>query len=318
VAVIAVAFVVAVAIVIASTSGGSLDPVTYLAAGERLNAGHSLYTLSLGDRYVAPNPPYWTAPFVSPPSLAVLWRPIALLGNLALPLWWMICTVGVVVAVLAALDRPLLVFVLAIPLGTTLVLGNVDALLLAGMAALPRLRSRPWALGTSIALLAAAKLFPIALVAWLVAERRYRAVAAATAAGAVLFALTLVGAGTDSLLAYVDVARSTPPFPLSLAGLSGFGPAGWVAVIVAAAVAVAFPRWSFLVMSAGMIAWPPVAHLNTPAFLLASIHDAVATNRRQVAGGRRGARRPGLRRRRDGTDGIGGKRGEQAREHVRQ
>src|SRR5205823_5035743 len=36
------------------------DAYTYLAAGQRLNAGHLLYTLSPGDSEVLLNPPYWT------------------------------------------------------------------------------------------------------------------------------------------------------------------------------------------------------------------------------------------------------------------
>src|SRR2546422_8089527 len=48
------------------------DSYTYLAAGERLNASHPLYALSPGDRQVAILPPFWTAPLVSPPFIAVL------------------------------------------------------------------------------------------------------------------------------------------------------------------------------------------------------------------------------------------------------
>src|SRR5205823_2822366 len=55
------------------------DAYTYLAAGQRLNAGHQLYALSPGDNPVQLNPPYWTVPLLSPPFMAVLWRPLALL-----------------------------------------------------------------------------------------------------------------------------------------------------------------------------------------------------------------------------------------------
>src|SRR5687767_10188966 len=53
------------------------DANTYLAAGERLNAGHDLYRLRPGDREVLIIPELFTQPLVSPPPIAVLWRPLA-------------------------------------------------------------------------------------------------------------------------------------------------------------------------------------------------------------------------------------------------
>ena len=64
------------------------DSWNYLAAGERLNAGHPLYALVPGDRPVPIVPPYWTVPLLSPPLIAVIWRPLALLGEPAMTLWW--------------------------------------------------------------------------------------------------------------------------------------------------------------------------------------------------------------------------------------
>ena len=55
------------------------DSFTYLAAGERLNAGHFLYALLPGDRPVDMHPPLWTVPFLSPPPMGVLMRPFALM-----------------------------------------------------------------------------------------------------------------------------------------------------------------------------------------------------------------------------------------------
>ena len=57
------------------------DTRTYLAAGERLNAGHALYALGPGDRWIWINPPYWTVPILYPPPIAVMWRPLAILPN---------------------------------------------------------------------------------------------------------------------------------------------------------------------------------------------------------------------------------------------
>ncbi len=48
------------------------DAVTYLAAGERLNAGHPLYSLAAGDRRVALEPTLSPAAILSPPPIAVI------------------------------------------------------------------------------------------------------------------------------------------------------------------------------------------------------------------------------------------------------
>src|SRR5439155_11259736 len=47
------------------------DANTYLAAGERLNSGHELYILQLGDRWVALEPSLSPAALLSPPPIAV-------------------------------------------------------------------------------------------------------------------------------------------------------------------------------------------------------------------------------------------------------
>jgi hypothetical protein len=65
------------------------DASNYFAAGQRLNAGHPLYALSPGDREVPLNPPYWSVPLLSPPFLAVVWRPLAALGEAAMVGWWL-------------------------------------------------------------------------------------------------------------------------------------------------------------------------------------------------------------------------------------
>src|SRR5688572_26142730 len=66
------------------------DAFTYLAAGERLNAGHILYGLSPGDRPIHVEPPYWTVPLVTPPIIGVVWRPpAAFIGEPAIGVWWL-------------------------------------------------------------------------------------------------------------------------------------------------------------------------------------------------------------------------------------
>jgi hypothetical protein len=64
------------------------DTWNYLAAGERLNAGHSIYALVARDRPILLEPPS-TVPLISPPLVAVLWRPLAFLPDwLGMWAWW--------------------------------------------------------------------------------------------------------------------------------------------------------------------------------------------------------------------------------------
>jgi hypothetical protein len=60
---------------------GPPDVYTYLAAAERLNVGHNLYgPLLPGDRFINTSI-YEPAPLISPPLIAVLWRPLAVLPD---------------------------------------------------------------------------------------------------------------------------------------------------------------------------------------------------------------------------------------------
>src|SRR4029078_7878141 len=76
---------------------GHLEPVsdtqTYLAAGERLNAGHDLYRLRPGDRPVLVDEVGVFAPRTSPAPIAVLWRPFAALP-FGVALWIAACWVA--------------------------------------------------------------------------------------------------------------------------------------------------------------------------------------------------------------------------------
>jgi hypothetical protein len=68
------------------------DPANYYAAGQRLNLGHPLYgPLQPGDIPVPGYPSIYPAPLLSPPLLAVAWRPLALLPfDVATTAWWML------------------------------------------------------------------------------------------------------------------------------------------------------------------------------------------------------------------------------------
>ena len=56
--------------------------MNYLAAGERLNVAHPLYAL-VGRPSGPHRAAYRTSPLLSPPPIAVFWRPLALIGGLA-------------------------------------------------------------------------------------------------------------------------------------------------------------------------------------------------------------------------------------------
>ena len=224
------------------------DAYVYLAAGERLNAGHDLYALAPGDRVIANNPPYWDVPTLSPPLLAVLWRPLALLGTNGMLLGWALSGVAflLALAILGARAGPWAiagVAILAAPVGIQLGLGNVNGFIVLGLVAAWLWRDRPGRLGAILALMAMVKVTPLILVLWLIVTRRGRALAWFAVAGLVLLAVSVLGAGVSAHLEYFRVVAHTSTIgssDLSLAGLArsaGLAPnvaslAPWVALVV--------------------------------------------------------------------------------------
>jgi hypothetical protein len=203
------------------------DAFTYLAAGERLNAGHSLYALVPGDRPVDLHPPFWTVPFLSPPPMGVLMRPFALLpGDAGAYAWWLACLIAIG-GVLTALFRrrpgttSAAVIVLAIPLAYEIGVGNVNGLLLAaaiGCWILVR-DGRPAVAGPLAAVMFAVKLTPLPIAAWVAGAGGRRGLRGILAGLLVVGLVSLLGAGLDAHLAYLDVARTT-----ATTGLSSFSP----------------------------------------------------------------------------------------------
>jgi hypothetical protein len=202
------------------------DGVTYLAAAERLNAGHQLYSLELGDRLLyglgSPCCPY---PLMSPPTIAVLWRPLALLGpELALLLWDWINAVAIIATVgLLLVRRPLLtgilIVVLSLPLAVETLLGNVNGLLLAGIG-VTWLLGRSGRYGTAgavIGLMAAVKIWPALLIIWFITQGRLGAVKGFLASLLVVGVLSLLGAG---ITAHVEYLTTIAPATSSLASLA--------------------------------------------------------------------------------------------------
>jgi hypothetical protein len=271
-------FIACLWIVVSANHWAILDDATvYLAAGERLNAGHPLYALSPGDRPVALIPPYWDTPLLAPPPIAVLWRPLASLpGAVGTVLWWSACIAAIVSScVWLLLNRPVVVGLamaaLALPLAIEINEGNVNGLILGGAVLLWRLRDRPWS-GSILGALVALKIWPAYLVFWYVGQGRIRTLGFAAASFLVCVALTIAGAGISNLLDYVEVARRVHISAFSPSELLGW-PWLWIACGAVGSLLVvavkARPAASFAVAAATMVLGSPVINPNTFAVLLA-------------------------------------------------
>lgn len=273
------------------------DAFIYLLAGQRLNAGHYVYSLVAGDYPVGLNPPYWTAPLLSPPLIAVLWRPLAALGSAGLIIGWLATGAAFLAAVTILVWRnPVVagaaVVALTVPIGWQLGLGNLNGLLLLGLVAIWSLRQRPAVSGAVLAGLVALKVVPIVLLWWLVTQRAWRAVGAFAVASAVLIVLVMLGAGPLSLLDYAAVAGHTATEgtnALSLAGLArsaGVDPSlsaliPWCVVLIGAALIWhlrARPGVSFSVAVVIVVFGSPVVNIYWYALLLAALAPYPADN----------------------------------------
>lgn len=209
------------------------DAFVYLAAGERLNAGHLLYALSPGDRPVDLNPPLWTVPLVSPPPIAVLWRPLAALPNeLGVYVWWaaQIAALGTTLVMLAR-RRPVLtavaMVVLLIPTVYEIGVGNVNSFLLLGLVMTWRwtLMGLDRPVGIAAAAMTAVKLTPGVIGWWLLVTGRRRAFAVAFVAGIVILGVSVAGAGFPAHLEYLRILgdrTAVGTSPLSLGGMARF------------------------------------------------------------------------------------------------
>jgi|SRR5215213_2228835 hypothetical protein len=228
-----------------SVQGG--DAWNYLAAGERLNAGHDLYALVPGDRDITIIPPYWTVPLLAPPPIAVIWRPLALVGESSMVLWGfgvLVVTVSAIIYLLVrgGLVSTAIVAILAGPVGLLALSGNVSGFLFAAFVVAWRLRSIPVVVGLVVATAIALKLTPAILVLWLISSRRWKALLAASIALGLITCASLIGAGME---AHIDWLRSVPtsaPSPLALATVTGLPPV---------AVAAAFGALVLIVSRAG-------------------------------------------------------------------
>ncbi len=205
------------------------DTHVYRAAGERLNAGHPLYDYEPGDRQLTVDPFRFVGPLLSPPLIAAIWRPLALLPFEPIVFaWWLaglaVCA-GTVLWLVLRGGAPVAigVLLLVIPLAFTAWSGNVQAFLTPLIAftwiALERGRLR--LAGAAIGVATVLKLSPAFLGWWLLTTRRWSAFRAALAAGMVALALGVLGAGPSAYLDYLDVARTVSRFGGTEASLTG-------------------------------------------------------------------------------------------------
>jgi Glycosyltransferase family 87 len=260
------------------------DAWNYLAAGERLNAGHPLYALSAGDRPTQIVPPYWTVPLLSPPPIAVLWRPLALLGDLAMTLWasaglaltvgtaaWLLARGGLVVAAIVAL--------FALALAEQSLAGNVNAFLFLILTLAWAGRDRWRLVGGLLAVAIAIKLTPAILLIWLASTGRWRAVGGALLGLAVIALVSLAGAGIQNHLDWLASVPGAVPVPTSVAGLTGLPSTLVIAGVVLGVLGISRLGDERLTFSAAVVG----TALASPALYLGTLGIAAAAAAAWVA-----------------------------------
>lgn len=268
------------------------DAFTYLAAGERLSAGHLLYAISPGDRPVGIKPPYWTVPLLSPPPIAVVFRVFALFGDAGAYIWWAICIAVVVATCLALLRRRptiigLAMLVLAIPLVYEIGVGNLNAVVLGGLTLAWYLMAhrRDQASGAVIAVVTALKITPGILAWWLITQRRWSALRGFIVAGIACLVVSVAGAGLSAHFEYLSIVGRTSAIGTSDLSLAGLGRAvGLPASLATALPPIALlagtalvallwrrPSAAWAVAVTTMVLGSPVVNVNWFTLLLAAL-----------------------------------------------
>lgn len=250
------------------------DVLTYLGAGERLNAGHQLYALTAGDRAIELKPLYGNSPLLSPPLIAIVFRPIALLGEFGAGLWWL-ATALVVIGFLgwliwrSPIRAGLVIGILTVPILWQVAFGNLNAAIVALLALGWHWRGTPRS-GIVVSIAAALKIVPLAFLLW---SRQWRA---AALTGVVLGALCLLGAGPANTLAYVGSASGAQATDLSVSGfLTTLGVPPIVAIAAAYAILLAgtiaayvLPeRPGYVVAVVAMVIGSPAVNIHSFALL---------------------------------------------------
>ena len=209
------------------------DSSNYLATAQRAAVEHPIYSMSAGDRPTSvDNPPEWSVPILSPPTVAILWLPATLLPE-ALSLYgsWAVGLAAVIVLGVLVVTRAqgswvILTLPLLTGLATTAWSGNLNAFVAGVVPFLwltrtDRGRREQIVLGAVVGALAAVKLAPIFLVAFLVGQRRWAGVVAGGTVALVLCAAAVIVVGYDAAAEYLALSRSatSTPAPGSLPAL---------------------------------------------------------------------------------------------------
>lgn len=224
--VVAMAWVVGNALPLTGGPAGWIhDSGNYYAAGERLNAGHSLYAYGPGDRHTLELLFGLPSPYLYPPLIGVLFRPIAavLAFDPVVVVFW----AGGLVSFLAFLGWLLYrgsavtavgVLVLLVPLAETAWSGNVSTFITIAitLATLALLRdagaagegrgARAAGTGAVIGFTSVLKLTPAFLAWWLLVTRRWSALRAAIVVGLVSLLVSVLGAGIDAHLKFLNIS----------------------------------------------------------------------------------------------------------------
>jgi len=284
------------------------DASNYYAAGQRLNDGHQLYALQAGDRRIGnggTSPNRWSYPLLSPPPIAVLWRPLAMIpGDLSMYLWWWAGALASMAFLAWLIPRSssrvqLMALLLAPSMAITLWSGNLNALLIPASAVLwwAGSRGRSNLAGFIVGISVLLKLVPAMFLLWLVFSGDRRGVRSFFGTVAVGLVISVLGAGLAAHFQYLDVASQANSVglsalsPVSIARTMGIGSpfAEWTPYAIAAVCAAEAwlmrkrPEWCFAACTAGVAFGTPDLRIETLAWLLVAMVPFAAQLRRSPA-----------------------------------
>ena len=272
-----------------SRAENALDPftdaITYLAAGERLNAGRELYALGPGDRPVLILDEF-TAPLLSPPPIAVIWRPLAA-TEAGFPGWVIACWIallGTMCYLIVRVGLPAfgLSLLLGQAIGEQLAVANVTAFFPALLVLSWRYR-RDARVGAAIGVMAGLKLAPIAMAGWLAGSRKWTAMGWLALSVSVLIVVGVLGAGAWSYVDYLAAVSGVQPSWLSLPAITGIPWSNYAALVGGAAAAALLsgqPRLSYGVAVAASVFGSPAVYLSSLVPLLALAAPLMAEQQR--------------------------------------
>ena len=251
------------------------DALWYQAAGERLNAGHFLYALSVGDRPVFMVPGITTAPLLSPPPIAVVWRVIDVVP-FGFQLWVVACWTAVLSTTFflvfrTGLGGAVVAAALSPAIGEQLAACNVAAFFPGLLVLTWHWRGNPSA-GAVVGLMAALKLTPAAMAGWLAASRQWRGLTATGLTIAAIVLVSVVGSSIDAFRDYVEVARTAGPSTSSLSGLTGLPWASEAALVVGTLVIATLGPWPRMAFIGGVV----LVVVGTPSLYLSGLVTLIA------------------------------------------